>query len=187
MRSFLLRCAVAVTVSTGLVVVGAAVPATASAACAHADARPGQASNRALGLATHCLVNQERTRRSLRRLRGNWRLSLAARRHSRDMVRRSYFAHDSLSGMPFGERIRRTGYLRSARRWTAGENLAWGGGNRSTPRMNVRAWMRSPAHRRNVLTRGFRELGVGVVSGAPIRRHVSQAATYAHEFGAVSR
>jgi len=53
--------------------------------------------------------------------------------------------------------------------------------------MNVRAWMESPSHRRNVLARRFRELGVGVVSGAPVSRHVSQAATYAHEFGAVSR
>jgi len=187
MRSSIRRFAVAFAVSTGLVVAGVAVPATAAEACPYADARAGQVSNVALGRATHCLVNRERERRGLRRLRGNWRLSLAARRHSRDMVRRSYFAHLSLSGTPFERRVRGTGYLRSVGRWTIGENIAWGGGRRSSPRMNVRAWMESPSHRRNVLARRFRELGVGVVSGAPVSRHVSQAATYAHEFGAVSR
>jgi len=75
MRSSLRRFAVAFAVSTGLVVAGVAVPATAAEACAYADARAGQVSNVALGRATHCLVNRERERRGLRRLRGNWRLS----------------------------------------------------------------------------------------------------------------
>jgi len=46
--------------------------------------------------------------------------------------------------------------------------------------------MASPAHRRNILTRGFREIGVAVVQGAPVRGF-TQAATYATEFGAIHR
>ena len=44
-----------------------------------------------------CLVNAERTSRGLRAARDG-DLAQAARRHSADMVRRSYFAHESPSG-----------------------------------------------------------------------------------------
>ena len=66
-----------------------------------------------------------------------------------------------------------------------GENLAWGAGaNRSSPRGIVAAWMESPPHRQNILDSRFREIGIGVVEGAP-RRNVFglPAATYATSFG----
>ena len=93
------------------------------------------------------------------------------------MVKRNYFAHVSKSGTDFVTRLTRTGYLRGARAWTVGENLAWGSGKRSTPREIVAAWMNSPGHRANILQRRFREIGIGVVFGAP-RRASSTAATY---------
>ena len=143
----------------------------------------GQASKRALASATVCLVNGERAERGLRPLRVNRRLSRAARVHARDMVRRDYFAHDSLSGDSFVDRIRRAGYLRGPRAWVVGENLAWGSGNRSTPASIVRAWMNSPGHRANILQRRFREIGIGLVLGAP-ENAGGPAATYATDFGA---
>ena len=110
------------------------VPGRASQeACEAAHARVGEASENQLLRATLCLLNGERSRRDLPRLRLNDRLSEAADRHSRDMVRNRYFSHDSLNGASFVDRIRRTGYLRSARSWSVGENLAWGSGNRGTP------------------------------------------------------
>jgi uncharacterized protein YkwD len=151
-------------------------------ACDAASSRIGEASDTQLARATLCLLNEERGRRGLGRLRLNDRLSAAADRHSRDMVRRNYFSHDSLSGATFVDRIRRTGYLRSARSWSVGENLAWGSGSRGTPEQILRAWMDSPAHRANILTRRFREIGIGVAEGAPVRVGVA-AATYTTDFG----
>ena len=159
------------------------VQASPSRHCESADSQPGQASYAALGRATLCLVNRERRRRGLRALRAERRLALAARRHAGDMVRHSYFAHNSRSGARFTSRIARAGYLRGAASWRAGENIAWGAGHRSTPRRIVRAWMNSPGHRANILNGGFRDLGVGVVAGAPVPGDYDVEATYVHDFG----
>jgi uncharacterized protein YkwD len=69
-------------------------------------------------------------------------------------------------------------------RWWVGENLAWGAGDRSAPRRIVAAWMHSPSHRANILDGRFTEVGIAVVSGAPVARRTAPAATYATEFGA---
>lgn len=162
-----------------------ALPAPANAAqqaCDAANARIGEVGQGDLARATLCLLNEERTSRGLPRLRLNDRLSNAAERHSRDMVQRTYFSHDSLSGLSFVDRIRRAGYLRSARSWSAGENLAWGSGTRGAPEQIMRAWMNSSGHRANILTGRFREVGIGVAEGAPVRVG-SAAATYTTDFG----
>jgi uncharacterized protein YkwD len=113
----------------------------------------------------------------------NRKLSKAARRHAEDMVRHRYFAHNSLSGADFVSRIRRAGYLRKARYWTVGENLAWGDGNRSSPASILDAWMNSPEHRANILDPAFKEIGVWIAPGAP-ESSQAPAGTYATEFGA---
>ena len=163
----------------------AAVPARASTGtgCRGVDSSAGQASYAELGRTTLCLVNRERRRRGLVALRANKRLALAARRHARDMVRHTYFAHHSRSGAEFSSRIARAGYLRGAGSWWVGENLAWGGGLRSTPRRIVRSWMKSPSHRANVLDGRFRDLGVAVAAGVPVRARYGGGATYVHDFG----
>ena len=165
----------------------AALPAQSSAraVCPAADAEPGQASYAKLARATHCLVNLERRRRGLRALRSNRLLALAARRHALDMVRHSYFTHNSRSGARFNSRIARTGYLRGHPSWQVGENLAWGGASSSTPRSVLRSWMRSPKHRANILEPSFRDIGVSAVAGIPVPEHFSTEATYVHEFGVV--
>ena len=161
-----------------------AVPSPAAAApCKHADAEPGDASQKALRVATRCLLNQKRMQRGLRKLRGNGRLHRAAGRHTVDMARRHYFSHTSISGASFLDRIRRTGYLQRARSWSVGENIAWGTGELSTPRLIVRAWMRSPGHRANILNGRFREVGIGISFGAPVRASARPAATYTTDFG----
>ena len=47
------------------------------------------------------------------------------------------------------------------------------------------AWMRSPGHRANILRRGFREIGIGIVARAPVAAAV-RGATYTTDFGARS-
>ncbi|HLM09498.1 MAG TPA: CAP domain-containing protein [Thermoleophilaceae bacterium] len=161
----------------------AAPDAPAASACDAAQATPSDAGKRRVVRATLCVLNAERARRGLRSLRLDRRLSRAARRHATDMVGKGYFSHDSLDGSTFLERIRRTGYLDDTRAWRAGENIAWGSGSRSTPRAIARAWMDSPGHRANILSRSFRDIGIAVVSGAPAAGIDGPAGTYATDFG----
>ncbi len=165
-----------------LALVAAPAAEAAPTACQSAHAAPDQASRKQLVRATLCLLNEERRSHGLPKLRLNKKLSRAARVHARDMVSGGYFAHDSRNGSSFVDRIRRTGYMSSARRWLVGENLAWGSGSRAEPGQIMQAWMNSPGHRKNILTRSFREIGIGVAKGAPTSVS-SPAATYATEFG----
>jgi uncharacterized protein YkwD len=167
-----------------LAILSLSLPATAAAAapCADANVRPGSASEAVLAKSTVCLINRERTRRGMRALRRNRNLSQAALSHTRDMIDQRYFQHVSKSGLDVVDRLTSTGYLGRVRTWLVGENLAWGSGSRSTPRETVIAWMNSSGHRRNILNRRFREIGIGVVFSSP--NHSSPvAATYTTTFG----
>jgi uncharacterized protein YkwD len=152
----------------------------ASAACTSASASVNTASKRALVRATLCVLNVERGKHHLRPLRLNRKLASAARGHSGSMASRHYFSHDSLNGASFLDRIRRTGYLRGARSWNVGENIAWGSGRLSTPRAIGRAWMNSPGHRANILSGSFRAIGIGIAAGTPSG---GGGATYTTDFG----
>jgi uncharacterized protein YkwD len=164
-----------------------AVPASALANCGPAaDSHPAGGSLRAARSATLCLLNAQRRNHDERPLRLNHKLALAGLRHARDMVDNQYFSHDAPSGQDFVQRIIKTDYVPAFASWFLGENLAWGADDLSTPRRIVRAWMASPGHRRNILARGFREIGIAVVAGAPVGG-VTHAATYATEFGAIHR
>lgn len=160
-------------------------PATASAhRCAGADLIPNASNGHAIRHATRCLLNVRRARHHLPRLHAQRALRHAATTYSGSMVHNGFFAHVSPNGSTMVSRIRRTSYLRHARSWSLGENLAWGAGGASTPRQIVRAWMHSPPHRANILSPSFLQIGVGVVRGAP--RHAGAsvaAATYTTEFG----
>jgi uncharacterized protein YkwD len=166
-----------------LLALATAPAALAERSCAAASATPASAAKRTIVRATLCILNVERARHGLRKLSLNKRLSRAAGEHAEDMARRKYFSHDSLGGGSFLDRIRRTGYLRGARRWSVGENLAWGTGGSSAPGAIARMWMNSPGHRANILSSTFREVGIGVVHGSPVGRAARPAATYATEFG----
>ena len=157
------------------------VAPSASAICASASATPAEVAKRTVVRATLCTLNAERARHGLPRLKLNKKLSAAARLHAHDMVRRDYFAHDSLGGGTFVDRIRRSGYLKGAGRWSVGENLAWGSNERSAPQAITAMWMDSAGHRANILSPEFREIGIGFSLGAPGAS--GPAATYATEFG----
>jgi uncharacterized protein YkwD len=174
---------VAACLATLAILGGAASPGQALAAsCAGANAKPGEASRKANLRATLCELNVERRSHGLRPLLLNRTLSRAAVRHSRDMVRRQYFSHTTPAGFGLVQRIRRSGYLRSARHWIVGEDLAWGPGDWGSPGGIVRAWMNSPGHRAVILTPSFREVGIGLAWGAP-QPFEEPAATYTSDFG----
>jgi uncharacterized protein YkwD len=96
------------------------------------------------------------------------------------MVRRHYFSHVQPGGVDLVDRLRKEHYL-PAHRWLVGENLAAGTGRLSTPVVQVRAWMRSPGHRANLLNRLFRDIGLGIVSGVPSSH--GRGGTYTSDFG----
>jgi uncharacterized protein YkwD len=161
-------------------------PAAGSAmACDNANSRAGTVGASKLESATVCLLNKTRRHSGLRRLRVNNRLSSAAAAHSGDMVHKRYFGHTSRSGNDVVDRLKRSGYLPGATSWAVGENLAWGTGSRSTPSSIVSAWMHSPGHRQNILSRRFREIGIGVTFDTPTGSY-RNGATYTTTFGARS-
>lgn len=113
------------------------------------------------------LINKERRQRGLKPLRVNKSLTRAARAHSRDMARSQYFSHVSRNGRTPGQRVKARGYSPSScRRWNVGENIAWAAGAYATARATVRGWMRSPSHRRLILTKCFRDVGIGTATGS---------------------
>jgi uncharacterized protein YkwD len=183
-RSARTRFRVLVAGLAAIAISGAAAGTGEAAAptCGQANANPNQLSRTTTARVTVCLLNAERHARGLAPLALNRVLSRAATRHSRDMVARHYFSHTEPSGPALVTRIRQTGYLRSARRWRVGENLAWGAGGKSTPKAIVRAWMHSPPHRKAILTRSYRDVGLGVVSGIP-QPVQGRGATYTADFG----
>ena len=157
MRPFALLLALGVLV--------AAPSAAHAASCKGADALPTAKTVKRAQTATLCLINKERRKQKVPVLLEARRLVKAAGGHSRDMVRRQYFAHNSPEGKDPGDRITATGYRFS----TWGENIAWGSGKLGTPASIVRSWMKSPGHRANILTRAFEESGSASRSGIPIR------------------
>ena len=164
-----------------------AAPAEARpGACASAHVEVDRATIAKARDATLCLLNRVRARHDLPQLRLNPRLSRAARRHTRDMVRRRYFAHDSLDGRSFSQRIHAARYVPRGASWWIGENLGWGSGSLAEPMSLVRAWMRSPGHRANILNRTFRDIGIGIAPRAPVGGY-RDGATYTTDFGRLAR
>ena len=174
---------VAILAITAIALLGASPGARASAGtCARAYAAAADTSRDEGARATVCVINSVRRAHGLSTLRLNSRLSSAARGHSRDMVRRRYFAHSTPEGLSPAHRVRSAGYLAGHRNWLVGETLAWWRGS-ATPATIVTGWMHSPPHREVLLHPSFRDVGIGIVLGvpAPGGRH---GATYTADFGA---
>jgi uncharacterized protein YkwD len=148
-----------------------------AAGCANENANPNDVSLAAAKQATLCLLNHQRRSHGIRPLSDNGRLNLASQRHANDMSARNYFEHGDFVG-----RIRAARYLRNARGYTLGENIAWGTWDYATPKSIVEGWMHSPGHRANILNARFREIGLGVARGAPARGQ-ERAGTYVTDFG----
>jgi len=130
-------------------------------AMAEAGASRGLAS--ANRLESHLLdeINVARKAHSLRPLRLNQALGAAAQEHSFDMVVRGFFDHALDGGSP-ADRVGRFYSATGFRMWVVGENLLW-----ASPTVNarraVRAWLRSPGHRANLLAPRWREVGIAAV------------------------
>jgi uncharacterized protein YkwD len=112
------------------------------------------------------LVNRDRQAEGLQPLAADPELTEVARRHSVDMFKRGYFAHDTPEGLTPFDRMREA----NVRFLTAGENLAL------APTISVAhtGLMNSPGHRANILRREFGRVGIGVMDGGMRGLMVSQ-------------
>jgi uncharacterized protein YkwD len=122
-----------------LVIVCVVAPSRASASSRH-DATETQIIR---------ALNNARAGYGLPRLRSNRALGRAADAHSRTMRRTNTIGHGD-----FSRRVRR--YVRSRK---VGENLAWMSGCDATAIVNM--WLNSAPHRKIMLSRSFRRIGVG--------------------------
>jgi uncharacterized protein YkwD len=102
------------------------------------------------------LINDVRHQSGVRSLAYDSTLDRAASAHTLDMLHRHYFAHGD-----FVHRLLSFGVVGHR----VGENLAWGHGAYSDPRLIVRAWLASPEHRLVLLDRRYQRVGVGAATG----------------------
>jgi uncharacterized protein YkwD len=101
-------------------------------------------------------VNHTRAAHGLRALRIDTRLVRAARSHSQEMLRGSYFSHGDFHGRMVAFHVQGP---------TAGENLAWGNGEYAAPATVIAEWLASPEHRANLLRPGWTRIGIGLAHG----------------------
>ena len=123
-------------------------------------AEPAGSDQRLVSLeaALYASVNELRRQQGLISLQRDPAIDAVARAHSRDMVARRYFAHETPEGLTPPDRLQRGGVTNIS---LAGENV--GLTNRGDPNAEiVQGWIASPIHRRNLLAPMFNATGIGV-------------------------
>ncbi|GAC1321713.1 MAG: hypothetical protein NVSMB2_18670 [Chloroflexota bacterium] len=119
------------------------------------------------------LTNAERQKAGLAPLALNHQLVDAAQSYSQVLAASDCFDHTCGPVPDFTDRAAQAGYTA----WNSlGENIAAG---YATPDDVVSGWMKSPAHRANILSSKFTEMGVGLVTGGG-----AYGTYWAQEFGA---
>jgi len=103
-------------------------------------------------------VNAERRRRGIPPLRENAMLDKAAQAHAEDMLRRSYYGHESPERATAMDRAERASYSAAV----IGENIAQG---QASVAEVMDSWMASAEHRDHILGRAFSEIGLGLALG----------------------
>ena len=140
-----------------------------SAYLAPASACPGSTDSTAVPVvqerAVACLLNWARGRARLVRLARRAPLRVAASLKGKKVASCHDFSHAPCGVDPRAP-LERTGY----RYANFGENLLLGAWGRVTPRGAVALWLRSPAHRANIMRPGFRDLGAALVRAQGMRQ-----------------
>jgi uncharacterized protein YkwD len=132
-------------------------------------------------------INAERQASHLPPLVENHHLTVAAREHSQNMARHSYFSHEDRSGRTTRDRIAKA-HLHCV---VSGENIFQNNlysrititGTQRTYQWNsrqeiaestIRGWMNSPEHRKNILLPQYQLTGVGVAVAPDSKVYITQ-------------
>jgi uncharacterized protein YkwD len=110
-----------------------------------------------------CLTNYARESRGLTGYRTNDVLNRSASSKAADILRCDAFSHTAC-GRPVTWWIEKQ--YADVKCWRAGENIAWGSSGLGAPREIFGAWMRSPGHRSAILSRHYRDIGIGFRVGS---------------------
>jgi uncharacterized protein YkwD len=126
-------------------------------------AQPPQSVRTALAAGVLKKLNAIRVSHGLVPLVVNAQLTSAALQHSKEMIVRGYFSHDSFDGSSYQKRI--TSFYRKGK---VGENLLWSAPDVGAARALV-LWMGTPEHKAAILDPRWRAIGIGAVhsSAAP--------------------
>lgn len=110
-------------------------------------------------------MNAERAAKGRPPLRIDPRLQAAATAHACDMSVKGYFSHQGRNGSKPKARVRRQG----CRAGLVAENIAVGLTN---PQEQIRKWMGSPGHRKNILLgKGANQYGIGIANSGKAFPH----------------
>lgn len=111
------------------------------------------------------LINTERVRAGLSPLSWNQTLADVASAHSRDMIEKGYFSHVSREGATPWKRVGSSGYYQNYRGFMfVAENIEAHSGSVNAS-LTHSSLMRSPGHRRNILSQYANEVGIGFAMG----------------------
>ena len=132
--------------------------AAVASSCAGATTAAGDGHSRLEAM--YCGINIVRRTYRLPLVRGSVPLNRSSVLKA-NAVRRCGFTHTPC-GMNFSGTFKQAGYL-PARAF--GENLAWGQGDLGSPLQTLQLWLNSPPHRRNLLARNWRDLGIAFERG----------------------
>ena len=117
------------------------------------------------------LINRERSRSRLSALRWDNGVAELARSYSRKMANEGFFDHVDRDGNSVIQRADRS----NVKGWQKiGENLFVCEPINRFSDIAVRGWMKSPAHRRNVLDREWTTTGIGVARARDGSIYVTQ-------------
>jgi len=106
-------------------------------------------------------INGLRREHGLVPLRPSAELASAAQGHSLSMAEHGLFTHSSAAGSPFRSRV--DAALRRFK--VLGETMAWAAPG-LTAQQALAMWLRSPRHRKTLLSPGWRKIGLGAVHAA---------------------
>jgi uncharacterized protein YkwD len=132
--------------------------AAVASSCAGATTAAGDGHSRLEAM--YCGINVVRRAYGLPFVKGNVPLNRSSLLKA-NAVRRCGFTHTPC-GMAFSRTFKKAGYL-PARAF--GENLAWGQGELGSPVHTLQLWLNSPPHRKNLLARRWRDLGISFERG----------------------
>jgi uncharacterized protein YkwD len=137
--------------------------ATPGDGCADAGRRPTAATETRARAAVLCLLDAARAQRDLPALRDEPHARQAAQRFAAGLDPARPLSHVGRGGSTVQDRLAAAGYARGARSaFEAGEALGRSIGRSTTPAQRVAAWLADGPTRRILLSRRFRDVGIGV-------------------------